>query len=304
MALAHYYDDLNPSARRGDNDASKNSFKSRAVLAEQSKTIPIITPIFSDFFNQNRFLPPLTPLRLELIRQSNAFSIVSNVTDCDYKVKLVDCKLMIRRVKTFPSVRLAIENSLSSKPLRFPVNACSVKPFFVPANSLSYLTDDLFQNRGGVPRFAAIAFLDESTYRGSYNSNAFHFTSQHVKSIKLTMNGITYPTPHELRPDWENDWTREYLALHLISMKSNRGSFCPLADFKDKFCVFILDMGRFQSESIADHAQLKEDYPCRLDVTFTAAPAAKNSKVMLVYSEMDGMIKISSQRHIELDYIV
>ena len=266
LALAHFYTDLKPEQQRADDPASNCSFKTRAKLTNLSKKLRILTPIFNDLFNQNRLLPPLTPLRIELVRASSDFCIISNITDCTYKVKLHDVKLMARRVKTFPSVRLAIENSMANKALRFPINSTNTKPFFIPANVTSFAVDDLFQHRGAIPRFAAIAFLQETVYRGTMSTNPLQFTSHNVKSIKLTYNGLTYPTPQPLTPVFtgdSTDWARAYLSLHLNTMKSNTGSWCPLADFKDKFCLFVLDLGRFYSESMPDHALQRAEAPVR-----------------------------------------
>ena len=137
LRLQGYVDDVNPSSINADRSATVTGFKTRAGWSSQSKIVTLLAPIYHEFFSQGRALIPLVPMQLEFTRASNAFALLSNVANCDYVFKIKSMKLHMKRIKIIPSLKLELERKIESKPAKYPLLQCSVKPFFVDASAKS-----------------------------------------------------------------------------------------------------------------------------------------------------------------------
>ena len=69
-------------------------------------------PLFCDVFKSERLLLSFFYFKVILNRNVNAFCIMSGVDDADYRVKLTEAYLKIRKVKVSPSIIIAHELAL------------------------------------------------------------------------------------------------------------------------------------------------------------------------------------------------
>ena len=79
----------------------------------QSKSIFLITPIFSEIFDQDKWLPLKMKLFISLEQNKPAFSLLSKsagVTDDSYKIEILNCDLYMKILEMDSMVDKEIEN--------------------------------------------------------------------------------------------------------------------------------------------------------------------------------------------------
>ena len=79
----------------------------------QSKSVFLITPIFSEIFDQDKWLPPKTKLFISLEQNKPAFSLLSKhegANDDTYKIEILNCDLYMKIVEMDSMVDKEIEN--------------------------------------------------------------------------------------------------------------------------------------------------------------------------------------------------
>ena len=310
LELMGYVPDLTPTTMEAHSAAPATSFKKRGEWMAESNIRTFIGPIHHDLFNQNRLLIPLIPLHLDFIKVSDSFGILRNkdktATDnTDYKFKITSMKLMIRRVKTTPSVKLNIERQLETKPAIYPLNQTSVKPLFIDANQKTATFENCFGGKG-IPRLCLLMLCRQSAYRGAYKENPFMWEHNNLTSLKISFNGLSYPNP-EFRPQYTvsegKNWTREFYSLMNNTLKLDQGSFITYELFKKYYCIYNLDLGHFTS-TLLDHTLPRQDVSARLDITFDPSQTNTAALVAMLYTEHDCELRITSSRSVEKDYIL
>ena len=81
-----------------------------------SKTILVVRAIFCDVFRSERLPLSYVDLKVILNRNVNEFCLMASKADADYRVKLTEAYLKIRKVKVSPSISIAHELALKKGP--------------------------------------------------------------------------------------------------------------------------------------------------------------------------------------------
>ncbi len=89
-------------------------------------------PIFCDAFMTERLLLRYVDIKLVMNRNIQEFCLMASTGDADYRVKLTDAYLKIRRVKVSPSVAVAHELALRIGPAIYPIRHVECKSFIIP----------------------------------------------------------------------------------------------------------------------------------------------------------------------------
>ena len=81
-------------------DANANmGLKKRYEFSKQSGFIEMAGPLFGDVFKSERLLLSFVDFKVILDRSVNEFCLMSDVDDADYRVKLTEVYLKIRKVQ-------------------------------------------------------------------------------------------------------------------------------------------------------------------------------------------------------------
>ncbi len=86
---------------------ANSGLKKRYKFSKESGTIEMAGPIFCDAFMTERLLLSYVDIKLVMNRNIQEFCLMASADDADYRVKLTDAYLKIRRVKVSPSVAVA-----------------------------------------------------------------------------------------------------------------------------------------------------------------------------------------------------
>ena len=89
--------------------------------------------LHTDFFRQERLLPPGCDIKIRLVRASEQFSLMS--TKPGFKTVIDNAILYVKKVKLNPAVTLAHANVLKKNNMLFPIQCVGCKVFSIPAGS-------------------------------------------------------------------------------------------------------------------------------------------------------------------------
>ncbi|CAB4011693.1 uncharacterized transposon-derived [Paramuricea clavata] len=160
LTSALYYKDMagkmdaaNPTIAAPNHNAG---LKTRYTFSKEGGIIEMVGPIFSDIFMTERLLLSYVDLKITLNRNNEKFCLMASENGADFRVKLMDASLRLRKVKTNPTVSVAREIALKKGPAIYPIRRVECKSFIVPAGNPSLKKDNLFN--GLVPKHLSLVW--------------------------------------------------------------------------------------------------------------------------------------------------
>ncbi|CAB4022896.1 uncharacterized transposon-derived [Paramuricea clavata] len=188
LTAALYYKDTagkmdvaDPTVAGGNGNAG---LRARYVFSKESGIVEMTGPVFSDIFMSERLLLSYVHLKVILNRSSDKFCLMASENDADFRVKLPDAYLKIRKVKVNPSVSVAHEIALKKGPAIYPIRRVECKSFIVPAGNPSLKKDNLFN--GLVPKTFVFGMIESDAFSGALKKNPYNFQHFSVSSIGIT----------------------------------------------------------------------------------------------------------------------
>lgn len=112
--------------------------KDRYEFSKESGIIEVAGPICCDAFFSEWLL--LSQVDLKVVRNpsSHKFCLMQSVANADFKVKLIDAYLKVRKVKVNPGVSLAHEAVLKKgRRAIYPIQRVECKSFVIPGGNPS-----------------------------------------------------------------------------------------------------------------------------------------------------------------------
>ena len=135
-----------------------------------------------DLFLQDRFLLNGVSVKIRLVRSKDAFSLMADGQNPDYKVQIVDAVLFARKAVLSPTVQMAHIKALEKGTAKYPIRPVDGKVFSIPQGAMSHTHETLFF--GTLPKRLVLWYIDNDAYNGEYSKNPFNAKN----------NAITTPT--------------------------------------------------------------------------------------------------------------
>ena len=292
--VAGFMDNNNP------HDAAhlNQGMKDRHAFFEDSHTVDMIGCLHSDLFFQDKYLPSDVNLRIRLVRNKDAFCLMSAAA-ATYKIKIVECKLLIRKAKLSPSVYVAHAKALEIGNAKYPIRRALVKTFTVSRGSLNYNQENLFS--GQIPSRIVVGLVENEAFNGSYTKNPFNFKHMNLSQLKVYLDGQQQPI-RPLEPNFGNgQYIESYMSLFVGTGKYMKDESIDItrADFPAGYALYAYDL----TPDLADeggHFNLQREGSVRLDLKFTQGlPTTIN---VVVYAEFQNIIELNRNREVIFDY--
>ena len=151
--------------------------------------------IFCDVFifcdRSERLLLSFVDLKIILNRNINEFCLMASEADVDYRVKLIEAYLKIRKVKVSPSISIAHKLALKKGPAIYPVRRIECKAFIISAGNPSLRKDNVYN--GLVPKTFVFGMVDSAAFNGAYRKNPYNFKTYTTSFLGVTVNGEEVP---------------------------------------------------------------------------------------------------------------
>jgi len=302
LTSALYYKDISGHLEDADpSDANIHNLglKSRHAHISDGRVVDMLGCIHSDLFFQDKYLPSDIGLRLRLVRSKDAFSLMSHTPAQGFKVKILDCKLFVRKVKLSPSVFLAHAKALERGNAKFPIRRVICKTFTVPRHNLDFSQESLFS--GQLPTRLVIACVDNDAFNGNYEKNPFNFKHYDLTQLKIYLDGQQQTHIKPVEPNFaEHQYIGAYMSLFSGTgkLQKDEGNDIERNDFPGGYAIYAFDLTPDLAEE--GHFNLARDGTVRVDMKF--ANALANTINVIAYAEFENIIEIDRNRNVLFDY--
>lgn len=279
---------------------ANHGLNTRYGFSKESGTIEMVRPIFSDVFFSERLLLSFVDLKVILNRKGNEFCLMASENDVDYRVKLIDAYLKIRKVKVNPSISMAHEVALKKVPAMYPIRCVECKSFIIPAGNPSLRKYNVFN--GLLPKSFVFGLVESAAFNGAYQK--IHTTSNILtcRFNGLSVNGeeVTFK-PIQLSFAGNPRYIKAYSRLFsgLGQMYSNSGKGISREEFPKGYAIYAFDLtADMCGSSLHFNAVQRGNFA--VDIKLSVAPIATVS--LLYYGEFENLIQIDSDRNVIYDY--
>ena len=280
--VAGHMNDSNPH----DEDSQNVGFKSRSAFSTRG-TFDMVGIIHSDLFFQSKFLLNDINIKVRLVRNKDSFCLMGAV-DATFKIRIVDCKLHVRKVRLSPSVFIAHAKALEKGNAKYPIKRTVCKTFTIPAGNLDASQESLFS--GQLPTRIVIGCVQNRGFNGAYNLNPFNFEHFNLTQVKIYLDG----QQHSIRPletDFANHlYVTAYTSLFAGTGKlyKDEGNGLTREDFEGGYALYAFDL----TPDLADggHFNLLKQGNVRLDLKFGAA--LESTINVIAYAEFENCLEV------------
>jgi len=267
-------------------------------LFVDSREVDMMGKIHADLFFQDKFLPADVGFRLRLLRNKDAFCLMSSQQNEVYKLLITECKLFVRKIKLSPSVFMAHARILQEGHAKYPIRRVVCKTFTVPAGNLNFSHESLFT--GQLPTRLVVGIVDNESFCGSYRRNPFNFKNYDLTQLALYMDG----QQQHIKPldvDYDHGlYMPAYLSLFGGTNKLFRdeGLDIDRSEYPHGYSLYAFDLTPDLAES--DHFNLSKEGNVRLDAKFSTA--LPNTVNVICFAEFENVIEIDRNKNVIYDY--
>ena len=121
-----------PDPTKGNADVNLG-LKKRASFTCESKVVDMIGRLHGDIFKQEKYLLDMVKVRLRLDRSKKQFCLICAETKPNFKVKLQDAVLIVRKVHISSNAYLGIASVLKEDTAKYPVRRVVRKSYSISA---------------------------------------------------------------------------------------------------------------------------------------------------------------------------
>lgn len=281
-------------------NGSNSSLFDRAQYFTQSQVCDLEGPLFHDLCSLDRYMLNQVAINVKLYRSRPEFALMTSEKDPNFQVIIDDIVLKVCKIRLNPAVIMAHAQKLQTTNARYPYTRTEVRLISIPAGSLSFNYNNLFN--GLRPTRCVIAFTESASSSGSYTLNPFNFQHFNLSQITLKLNQVPVggnimqlnyeATSRAILPAFNsmfevtNKWMRD---------SGNQLSRNDIAGGNALYCFEIEP--NFSDEG--QYLNLVKQGTCSLEVNFKT-PLAKAS-TCVVYAEFPAYFEINLERNIILE---
>ncbi|XP_063981492.1 uncharacterized protein F54H12.2-like [Diachasmimorpha longicaudata] len=135
---------------------NNNGLVSRQAFTNGGKAFDLLGHLHCDVFNQDKFLMNGVELRVRLIRAKDDFCLMDD-SALNYKLRIVEASLIVRRVKLSPGILIAHAKTL-------------------------------------LPKRIILGFVENASFNDSRKKNPFNFQNFGINFLCLNVDGRQVPT--------------------------------------------------------------------------------------------------------------
>jgi hypothetical protein len=215
-----------------------------------------------------------------------------------FKVKIHDCKLILRKVKLSPSVFVAHAKAWEDGNAKYPIRRVICKTVTIPRGNMDFVHENLFT--GTMPTRLVIGMVDNDAFNGSYVKNPYNFKHYNLTQMKVFLDGQQqYIKPIETNYG-ANQYITAYMSLFSGTGKQQRdeGNDLERSDYAGGYALYAFDLTPDLAEE--GHFNLTREGSVRLEVKFSVALEATIN--VIAYAEFENVIEIDRNKDIVFDY--
>lgn len=136
-----------------------------------------------DVFNQEKFLPNNSKLKLEIMKNPAKFILMGGKDGSEYGVAIKDLQLHVRRVQVSPDVLL----TSARHDLIFPINHVKQRRIVISTGASGEDIPEIYD--GEIPEKIAFTFIKSTAEAGELNQNPFNYEHFNIRQLELWVDG-------------------------------------------------------------------------------------------------------------------
>ncbi|XP_076743139.1 uncharacterized protein F54H12.2-like [Maylandia zebra] len=270
--------------------------KQRAVFTAESREVDLLGPLHADIFFCERLLLNSVDLRIKLIRNSDAFSLMGT-RDSQFALKITSASLFVKKVTVSPAVRLGHAAALMKGNALYPLSRVSVKTYSIPENSRICNQENLFL--GAMPKYVVLGMVHHDAFTGRRDMSPFNFRHNDVEYLALCQDGRQVPAK-AFQPQFDRgNSVREF--YHMFSATGRHLKDLPLSidrrEFNEGYALFAFNLEPCED---ADALSPVSNGNLRLEMRFRVP--LPQTTTLIVYACYDSILEIDSKRQVLVDY--
>ena len=174
-------------------DDTNAGWKKRMEIMGTSKWQYFCINLHSDITTLRKLLPPNLKLSLEIIRNPDKFTLMTEEVGTTPEIELKELKIKIVRFTASDTIKNFYNQKISRglNPM-IPIGRSLIKTYTVQAGTTSLRKFNLISGNQ-LPDQILIAIVKESAYRGTKNENPFWFKNYDIGEASLVVNGLHEP---------------------------------------------------------------------------------------------------------------
>lgn len=270
----------------------------RSTFAKGSGKIEMIAPIYSDIFNQARYLPNNVSIKIRLVRSRPEFCLMAAANKV-YKVIIDNATLHMTTAKLSPSVQIAHETILRNNTMKFPIQRGVTKVFGISSGMSSVNKDNLVL--GQMPTRIIVGLVTQEAMNGKFEKNPFNFQHFDLNHIQLFVDSEPVPAK-PLTPNFNTgEYIRAYQSLFTGSNTWRADKTIPISreDYSKGYTLYMFDLTQDKT-GCPEMFNLIKSGNLRIDLKFgTQLTTAVNCVMHMTF---DSMIEIDSARRLSFNY--
>lgn len=304
LTSALYYKDEGGDAGFEEGDphaagATNKGMVKRNSFFKNGEIVPMQGPIHLDLMFQDRYLPSDVGMQLRFVRSKDAFSLMSDAANPQFRIKIHECKLLIRKVNISPSVFIAQAKAFEVGNAKYPIRRVVCKSYSIGTGMRDNVHEGLFT--GQIPSRIVIAMVENQAFNGSYVRNPFNFKHFNLNSIKIYVDGQVHNNIKAIDCDFEHHQSLAgYLSLFAGSGKYRRdeGLDIDREEYERGYTLFAYDLSPDLSEE--GYFNLIKEGSIRVELKFQ--DALPNTINVIAYAEFESVIEINREKQVLIDY--
>lgn len=278
------------------NNGPNKGIKQRAVFTAESREVDLLGPLHADIFFCERLLLNSVDLRIKLIRNSDAFSLMGT-RDSQFALKITSASLFVKKVTVSPAVRLGHAAALMKGNALYPLSRVSVKTYSIPENSRICNQENLFL--GAMPKYVVLGMVHHDAFTGRRDLSPFNFRHNDVEYLALCQDGRQVPAK-AFQPQFDRgNSVREF--YHMFSATGRHLKDLPLSidrrEFNEGYALFAFNLDPSED---ADALSPVSNGNLRLEMRFRVP--LPQTTTLIVYACYDSILEIDSKRQVLVDY--
>ena len=279
--------------------ATNKGMVKRNSFFKNGETVYMQGPIHLDLMFQDRYLPSDVGMQIRFARSKDAFSLMSDAANPSFRIKIHECKLLIRKVNISPSVFIAPAKAFEVGNAKYPIRRVVCKSYSVGTGMRDNIHEGLFT--GQIPSRIVIGMVENQAFNGAYDRNPFNFKHFNLSSIKIYVDGQIHNNIKAIECDFGNHQSLSgYLSLFAGSGKYRRdeGLDIDREEYERGFTLFAYDLSPDLSEE--GYFNLVKEGSIRVKLKF--AQALPNTINVIAYAEFESVIEINREKQVLIDY--
>ena len=207
-----------------------------------------------------------------------------------YVVEILDCYLLVPRLKVKPSLLKSVG--------RYPWVKTEVIKYIHPAGVTNFNTRTVY-NGPNIPRRAFVVVMTEPRFENTLSLNRLRFMPASITQMLMTVNDIHKPIHNGYSADFANyDYTEVYAGLFNELNKNWHPNSVDISweEFRDGYTIWAFDLSSNRTSS-ADFYAPPQSGNVQLMIRFN--PAQNDAMVVLVFLEHEHLLTFDKNRNWE-----